>query len=62
MKVTKVGVIGAGVMGAQIAAIAASKRLRVYLRDIKDELVQKGLKHVQDHFNGVHSAPYTAPY
>jgi len=53
VKVKQIGVIGAGVMGAQIAAIAASKGLRVYMRDIKEDFVKKGLKHVEDHFNGM---------
>ena len=47
-RVKKVGVIGAGVMGAQIAQICASKKLNVYMRDIKDDLVTKGLKFVAD--------------
>ena len=42
----KVGVIGAGVMGAQIAQICASKKFDVYLRDIKEDLVQNGLKFI----------------
>lgn len=50
--VKKIGIIGAGVMGAQIAAIAASKRFQVYMRDIKDEVAQKGMQHVRDHFEG----------
>jgi len=49
-KVQTVGVIGAGVMGAQIATICAGKHLQVYMRDIKQDIVDKGLKVVSDHF------------
>ena len=43
MEVTKVGVIGAGIMGAGIAQVAAAAGLAVILRDIENGLVQKGL-------------------
>eukprot|EP01064_Diplonema_japonicum_P026923 TRINITY_DN3853_c3_g2_i1.p1 TRINITY_DN3853_c3_g2~~TRINITY_DN3853_c3_g2_i1.p1 ORF type:complete len:801 (+),score=311.16 TRINITY_DN3853_c3_g2_i1:50-2404(+) len=46
----KVGVIGAGVMGSGIAHWFAAKKLGVYLRDIKDEFVQKGLEFVKGEF------------
>ena len=43
MEVRKVGVIGAGIMGAGIAQVAAAAGLAVILRDIENGLVQKGL-------------------
>eukprot|EP01059_Diplonema_ambulator_P000249 TRINITY_DN1019_c7_g1_i1.p1 TRINITY_DN1019_c7_g1~~TRINITY_DN1019_c7_g1_i1.p1 ORF type:complete len:835 (+),score=287.77 TRINITY_DN1019_c7_g1_i1:139-2505(+) len=48
----KVGVIGAGVMGSGIAHWFAAKSLGVYMRDIKDEFVQKGLAFVKNEFDG----------
>jgi 3-hydroxyacyl-CoA dehydrogenase len=46
-KVDKVGVIGAGVMGWQIAALTIAKNHQVYMRDIKQEFVDKGLKSIK---------------
>jgi 3-hydroxybutyryl-CoA dehydrogenase len=48
--VRKIGVIGAGVMGAQIAAIAAMKGFVVFVRDINDKAVEAGRKHIQEIF------------
>jgi 3-hydroxyacyl-CoA dehydrogenase/enoyl-CoA hydratase/3-hydroxybutyryl-CoA epimerase len=46
------GIIGAGVMGAGIGQLIISKLQEgntiVYLKDIKDEFVQKGMKFIQD--------------
>ena len=39
----KIGVLGAGTMGAGIAQVFAAKGNDVVLRDIKDEFVQKGI-------------------
>lgn len=50
MKISQIGVIGAGVMGAQIAQICAAKKMKIYMRDIKPEFVQKGLQHVEETF------------
>mmetsp|Transcript_23625 Transcript_23625/g.33001 ORF Transcript_23625/g.33001 Transcript_23625/m.33001 type:complete len:601 (+) Transcript_23625:289-2091(+) len=46
----KIGIVGAGVMGSQIAVLCAKKNLRVYMRDIKEEVVQKGLELVRSTF------------
>ncbi|GAB5353798.1 hypothetical protein AAMO2058_000064900 [Amorphochlora amoebiformis] len=46
----KVGIVGAGVMGSQIAVLCAKKGLQVYMRDIKQSVVDKGLKLVRDTF------------
>lgn len=44
MTIAKVGVLGAGTMGAGIAQICAEAGLSVVLVDLSDELVQKGYK------------------
>ena len=41
-----VAVLGAGVMGAGIAYMAASRGLKVILRDVADEPLAKGVKHI----------------
>jgi 3-hydroxybutyryl-CoA dehydrogenase len=43
MSINKVLVIGAGQMGAGIAQVAAEAGCQVFLRDVKQELVDKGL-------------------
>lgn len=43
MEIKKIGVIGAGIMGAGIAQVAATAGLDVTLRDIEENLVEKGL-------------------
>ena len=44
---TEIGVVGAGVMGAEIALIAAQAGFRVRLRDIDAAAVERGLAHAQ---------------
>eukprot|EP00455_Lapot_gusevi_P041615 TRINITY_DN4847_c0_g2_i1.p1 TRINITY_DN4847_c0_g2~~TRINITY_DN4847_c0_g2_i1.p1 ORF type:complete len:763 (-),score=327.56 TRINITY_DN4847_c0_g2_i1:334-2622(-) len=46
--VRQIGVIGAGVMGHQIAQICVNKKLRVYMRDIKDDIVKKGMDFIEN--------------
>jgi 3-hydroxybutyryl-CoA dehydrogenase len=43
MSVSKIAVIGAGTMGNGIAQVFAQSGLEVYLRDVKPELVERGL-------------------
>jgi 3-hydroxyacyl-CoA dehydrogenase len=45
-KIKKVGIIGAGVMGAGIAQVMSAASLEVVLIDIKTEFVQKGLERI----------------
>jgi len=52
IQVKKVGVIGAGVMGSGIAHWAAHSKLSSVMIDVNDEAVQKGLKFVQEQFDG----------
>lgn len=50
MSVQKVAVIGAGVMGSGIAHLYANRGFHVYMKDIKEEFVNKGLAFVADLF------------
>lgn len=50
-KIKKIGVVGAGVMGAQIAVILLNKGFFVYMKDISPEAIKSGLKHVSGSFN-----------
>jgi 3-hydroxybutyryl-CoA dehydrogenase len=43
MKVTKLGIVGAGQMGNGIAHVAAQSGLEVVMRDLSDAFVKKGL-------------------
>ena len=52
MAVKKVAVIGAGLMGAGIAYVAAWKGFQVALNDIKDEFVQAGLQRIRNDVMG----------
>lgn len=52
-KVSKVGVIGAGVMGSAIAQLLAARKFRVYMRDIKPEFVENGMNNVKKLFDGL---------
>jgi len=47
MRVAKAGVVGAGTMGAQIAEILALNGIEVILKDVNQELVDKGLARVR---------------
>jgi 3-hydroxybutyryl-CoA dehydrogenase len=47
-----VGVVGAGVMGSEIAYVAAVAGRRVVLRDLTDDLVGRGLAHVREVADG----------
>ncbi len=47
MEITKVGVIGAGLMGSGIAQVAAQCGLEVNLMDIEQRFVDKGLASIQ---------------
>ncbi len=43
MEIKKIGVVGAGQMGAGIAQVSAACGLDAWLSDISDELIQKGI-------------------
>ena len=51
--VEKVGVVGAGAMGAAIAEVFALNGKKVVLKDVKEEFVQRGLKNVEASLNGL---------
>src|SRR5262252_196406 len=44
MPVSTIGVVGAGVMGAGIAQVAATKGLNVVLVDVSDDALKKGIE------------------
>ena len=47
MEIKKVCVLGAGIMGAGIAQIAAEAGYTVAMRDIEDRFVEKGLSTIK---------------
>jgi 3-hydroxybutyryl-CoA dehydrogenase len=47
MPITKVGVVGCGLMGAGIAQTAAQSGFPVVVREVTPELVQKGMKGIE---------------
>jgi 3-hydroxybutyryl-CoA dehydrogenase len=47
MKIRKVGVLGAGLMGSGIAEVAARAGYRTVVREVSEELVDKGLERVR---------------
>eukprot|EP00760_Papus_ankaliazontas_P001044 PhM_4_TR10363/c1_g1_i1/m.27448/K01782/fadJ; 3-hydroxyacyl-CoA dehydrogenase / enoyl-CoA hydratase / 3-hydroxybutyryl-CoA epimerase len=49
-KVKKIGVIGAGVMGSGVAHFCALKDHAVYMKDLKQEYVDKGMGFVKSEF------------
>ncbi|HUR68505.1 MAG TPA: 3-hydroxyacyl-CoA dehydrogenase NAD-binding domain-containing protein, partial [Candidatus Thermoplasmatota archaeon] len=51
--VEKVGVVGAGAMGAAIAEVFALNGKQVVLKDVKDEFVQRGLKNIEASLNNL---------
>lgn len=46
MDINKVFVVGAGTMGSGIAQVCAQSGLRVFLSDISQELIEKGMKNI----------------
>jgi len=44
--ISKVGILGAGMMGAGLAFICAKAGYQVVLKDISDEAVQRGMSHI----------------
>src|SRR5919199_5947515 len=46
-EIRRVGVVGAGTMGAGIAQVAASAGLEVRLYDISDEVLDRGLSNIR---------------
>ena len=47
MAIKKVGVLGAGLMGAGIAQVAAASGYEITLGEVSDELIQKGLSSIE---------------
>jgi len=46
MDINKLGVVGAGQMGAGIAQVAAANGIEVWINDISDELIAKGIARI----------------
>ncbi|QDV70194.1 Fatty acid oxidation complex subunit alpha [Rosistilla carotiformis] len=44
----KIGIVGAGVMGAGIAQLAALKKFHVVIKEISEELASAGMKRIED--------------
>lgn len=53
MEIKKVCVLGAGIMGAGIAQVAAEAGFEVRMRDIEDRFVEKGLKTIKGNLDRV---------
>ncbi len=49
--IQSIGVVGAGVMGGEIAQVSAYRDIRVRLKDIRHEAISGGLKHASDLFD-----------
>lgn len=47
MQIKKIGVLGIGVMGQGIVQICAQNGFEVVVRDVSDEIVQRGLKNLE---------------
>lgn len=48
MQIKKVGVVGAGLMGSGIAQVAATAGYETVVREVNDELLQKGLARIDE--------------
>ncbi len=46
MEIKKIGIVGAGAMGSGIAQVCAQVGFEVIIRDLTEELVQKGIKSI----------------
>ncbi len=47
MEIQKVGVVGCGLMGSGIAQVVATSGLEVVVREVNDELLEKGFKMIE---------------
>ena len=47
MKISRVGVVGAGLMGSGIAEVSAKAGYETIVREVSDELVRKGLSRIE---------------
>ena len=47
MKIKKVGILGCGLMGSGIAEVCAKAGLQTYVREVSDELLEKGQARIQ---------------
>ncbi len=52
MYIYKAGVVGAGTMGAEIAQVISYAGLPVIIKDVNEELVNKGIKKIRDIYQG----------
>src|SRR5690606_18142832 len=51
MQIEKVMVVGAGQMGSGIAQVCAQAGYQVYLNDLKEDIVEKGLEVIRKNLN-----------
>src|ERR1700730_9871805 len=47
MEIKKVGVLGCGLMGSGIAQVAASAGLETVVREVSDDLIQRGFTSIE---------------
>lgn len=53
MEINKIGVLGAGQMGAGIAQVSAQSGYEVILRDIKEKLLENGMNSIKRNLNSM---------
>ena len=51
MAIQKVGVVGCGLMGSGIAQVCAAAGVHTTVREVRAELVEKGLKGIEKNLN-----------
>ncbi len=56
-EIQKIGVIGAGQMGAGIAQVCALAGLDILLNDISEDRINAGLAHIDANMGTPHRAP-----
>jgi 3-hydroxybutyryl-CoA dehydrogenase len=50
MEINKLGIVGCGQMGSGIALVCAQSGLKVILRDVEEQFLQKGLAYIKSYY------------
>lgn len=58
MEINKVCVLGAGIMGAGIAQVAAKAGFEAVMQDIEDRFVEKGMATIKKYLESIFSIPF----